>query len=61
MTCLGLGLALGQAHAQSTEPVVAFPIYNAAQAMQGLHQHTLLPRAQAFADAAQALSRQTTA
>ncbi|MBT9467312.1 imelysin family protein [Hydrogenophaga sp.] len=61
MAGVGMCLAGGHAHAQSAEPVVAFPIYNAAQAMQGLHQHTLLPRAQAFADAAQALTRQTTA
>ena len=58
---ISMGLALGPAQAQSIEPVVAFPIYNAAQAMQGLHQHTLLPRAQAFAEAAQALTQQTTA
>ena len=40
---ISMGLVLGPAQAQSIEPVVAFPIYNAAQAMQGLHQHTLLP------------------
>lgn len=65
MTAWGLGISmgLGMSHvqAQSQEPVMAFPIYNAAKAMQGLHQHTLLPRAQAFAEAAEALTRQTTA
>jgi uncharacterized protein len=45
--------------AQTAEPVVAFPYYNAAHAMRGLHQHLLLPRAQAFFDASQMLARQT--
>ena len=58
---LGLCLALGPSHAQTAEPVLAFPVYNAAQAMQGLHRHTLLPRAQAFAQAAGALTTQTAA
>lgn len=58
---LVLGMALTQIHAQTAEPVVAFPVYNAAHAMQGLHRHTLLPRAQAFAQAATALTTQTVA
>lgn len=60
----GLCLALGSVHAQTTAPatpLVAFPAYNAAHAMQGLHRHTLLPRAQAFAQAATALTTQTVA
>ena len=62
---IGLGLAHAlciTAVAQTTqagEPVVAFPYYNAAHAMQGLHQQVLLPKAQAFVDASRALSRQT--
>ncbi len=60
--CLGLFLVVGQVHAQTTapvEPIVAFPYYVAADAMQGLHRHTLLPRAQAFVQAAGALVVQT--
>lgn len=60
--CLGLCLALGHVHAQTapaSTPVVAFPVYNAAHAMRGLHQHMLLPRAQTFAQAAAALVVQT--
>jgi predicted lipoprotein len=63
-TCFSLCLVMGQVHAQTTppeSPVVAFPIYNAAHAMQGLHRHTLLPRAQAFSQAATALTTQTVA
>ena len=64
---IGLTIAhalVSTAMAQTTppaEPVVAFPYYNAAHAMKGLHQRVLLPRAQAFVDASQALARQTDA
>ncbi len=47
--------------ARPAEPVVAFPYYNAAHVMQGLHQRVLLPRAQAFVDASRALASQTVA
>lgn len=60
--CLGLCLVLGQVQAQTRQdvgPVVAFPYYVAADAMQGLHRHTLLPRSEAFAQAAAALVTQT--
>ncbi|MFM9900873.1 MAG: imelysin family protein [Polaromonas sp.] len=59
----GLSLSL-KALAQPAPPalpVVAFPFYNAAHAMQGLHQHLLVPRAQAFAEASQQLLTRTTA
>ena len=61
MPGLCLCVAAVSAQAQTGEPVVAFPVYNAAHAMEGLHRHTLLPRAQAFAQAAASLTTQTTA
>ena len=65
MAVLAMGLSLSlNALAQPTPatlPVVAFPFYNAAHAMQGLHQHLLVPRAQVFVEASQQLAARTTA